>query len=59
MDLLETGVEDTLTCLNFPVQHRRLRAANGLERLNQEIKRRSCPATGGASLCPGRLPCRR
>lgn len=40
--LLETGGEDALTCLNFPVEHRRrIRTTNGLERLNQEIKRRT------------------
>ena len=41
-ELLETGGEDTLTCMNFPAEHRRrLRTTNGLERLNQEIKRRT------------------
>jgi len=41
-DLLETGGEDTLTCMNFPAEHRRrIRTTNGLERLNQEIKRRT------------------
>jgi len=41
-DLLEAEGEDALTCLNFPAQHRRrIRATNGLERLNQEIKRRT------------------
>lgn len=41
-ELLEAGGEDTLTYMNFPAQHRRrLRTTNGLERLNQEIKRRT------------------
>ena len=41
-ELLETGGEDTLTCMNFPADHRRrIRTTNGLERLNQEIKRRT------------------
>ncbi len=41
-DLLETSGEDTLTCLNFPDEHRRrIRTTNSLERFNQEIKRRT------------------
>ena len=41
-DLLERECEDTLACLNFPQQHRRrIRTTNGLERFNQEIKRRT------------------
>jgi putative transposase len=41
-DLLETAGEDALACLNFPTQHRRrIRTTNSLERLNQEIKRRT------------------
>ena len=41
-DILETDGEDALTCLNFPIQHRRrIRTTNGLERFNQEIKRRT------------------
>ena len=41
-DLLEEGGEDTLSCLNFPEQHRiRIRTTNSLERFNQEIKRRT------------------
>ena len=41
-DLLENDGEDTLACLNFPSQHRRrIRTTNGLERFNQEIKRRT------------------
>jgi len=41
-DLLETECEDALACLNFPPQHRRrIRTTNGLERFNQEIKRRT------------------
>ncbi len=41
-DKLENDGEDTLTCLNFPLQHRRrIRTTNSLERFNQEIKRRT------------------
>lgn len=40
--LLEEGVEDCLACLAFPLAHRaRIRTTNGLERLNEEIKRRT------------------
>ncbi len=39
---LETEVEDCLACLSFPAAHRpRLRTTNGLERFNQELKRRT------------------
>jgi putative transposase len=39
---LEEHIEECLSCLAFPEPHRRrLRTTNGLERLNQEIKRRS------------------
>ncbi len=39
---LEEHIEECLTCLAFPESHRRrIRTTNGLERLNQEIKRRS------------------
>jgi putative transposase len=39
---LEERIEECLTCLAFPESHRRrIRTTNGLERLNQEIKRRS------------------
>ncbi len=39
---LEEHVEECLSCLSFPESHRkRIRTTNGLERLNQEIKRRS------------------
>jgi putative transposase len=35
-------VEDCLACYDFPVAHRsRIRTTNGLERLNQELKRRT------------------
>ncbi|NQT97887.1 MAG: IS256 family transposase [Candidatus Marinimicrobia bacterium] len=41
-DLLENDGEDALTCLNFPLEHRRrIRTTNSLERFNQEIKRRT------------------
>ncbi len=39
---LEEHVEDCLCCLAFPESHRRrIRTTNGLERFNQEIKRRT------------------
>src|SRR3712207_4842792 len=39
---LEEHLEECLSCLAFPESHRRrIRTTNGLERLNQEIKRRS------------------
>ncbi len=40
--LLEEGIEDCLACLAFPLAHRpRIRTTNGLERLDEEIKRRT------------------
>lgn len=39
---LETALEDGLTCFAFPETHRRrIRSTNGLERFNQELKRRT------------------
>ena len=39
---IEEHVEECLSCLSFPESHRkRIRTTNGLERLNQEIKRRT------------------
>ena len=39
---LEEDLEDCLACLAFPVAHQpRIRTTNGLERLNQELKRRT------------------
>jgi len=39
---LETEIEDCLACYAFPAAHRpRIRTTNGLERLNQELKRRT------------------
>ena len=39
---LETGIEATLACFSFPEPHRRrIRSTNGLERFNQELKRRT------------------
>ncbi len=39
---VEEHLEECLTCLSFPESHRRrIRTTNGLERLNQEIKRRT------------------
>ena len=40
--LLEEELEDCLACYAFPAGHRvRIRTTNGLERLNQELKRRT------------------
>ena len=39
---LEEDLEESLSCLAFPAEHRaRIRTTNGLERLNQELKRRT------------------
>ena len=39
---IEEHIEECLSCLAFPESHRRrIRTTNGLERLNQEIRRRS------------------
>ncbi len=39
---IEEHLEECLSCLSFPESHRRrIRTTNGLERLNQEIKRRT------------------
>ncbi len=39
---VEVGVEATLACFSFPEPHRRrIRSTNGLERFNQELKRRT------------------
>ncbi|CAN5855442.1 IS256 family transposase [soil metagenome] len=39
---IEEHLEECLICLSFPASHRkRIRTTNGLERLNQEIKRRT------------------
>jgi transposase-like protein len=39
--ILQTGFEDTTAVLLFPEKYRkRLRTTNGLERLNEEIRRR-------------------
>ena len=40
--ILENGIEETLTFMNFPYQHwRNIKSNNTLERLNREIKRRT------------------
>ena len=53
---LEEHVEECLTCLAFPESHRRrIRTINGLERLNQEIKRR----TRVVRIFPNRYSCLR
>jgi transposase-like protein len=39
---VDDAVEDCLACLAFPVEHQaRIRTTNGLERLSQELKRRT------------------
>jgi len=39
---LETEAEETLSCFHFPPEHRRrIRTTNGVERINQELKRRT------------------
>jgi putative transposase len=39
---LEEHIEGCLSCLSFPESHRRrIRTTNGLERFNQELKRRT------------------
>jgi putative transposase len=41
-DKLETETEDSLTCFQFPAGHRmRIRTTNMMERLNEELRRRS------------------
>jgi transposase-like protein len=53
---IEEGIEDTLACYAFPESHRRrLRSTNGLERFNQEIKRR----TRVVRIFPNRASCLR
>lgn len=53
---LEEHVEECLSCLEFPESHgRRIRTTNGLERLNQEIKRR----TRVVRIFPNRWSCLR
>ena len=53
---LETEIEDCLACYEVPAPHRpRLRTTNGLERLNQELKRR----TRVVRIFPNRAACLR
>ena len=53
---IEEGIEDTLACYAFPESHRRrIRSTNGLERFNQEIKRR----TRVVRIFPNRASCLR
>ncbi len=53
---LEEHIEECLSCLAFPDSHRRrIRTTNGLERLNQEIKRR----TRVVRIFPNRTSCLR
>jgi putative transposase len=53
---IEEHIEECLACLAFPESHRRrIRTTNGLERLNQEIKRR----TRVVRIFPNRQSCLR
>jgi putative transposase len=53
---MEERIEECLICLSFPEGHRRrIRTTNGLERLNQEIKRR----TNVVRIFPNRQACLR
>jgi putative transposase len=55
-DWLEKNIPEGLTMFSFPVsQPRRLRTANGLERLSREIMRRA----GMASIFPNKADCLR
>ena len=53
---LEVEGEETLRCFHFPAHHRkRIRTTNGVERVNQELKRRSRVVR----IFPNRRSCRR
>ena len=53
---LEEELEDCLACLSFPAEHqRRIRTTNGLERVSQELKRR----TRVVRIFPNRAACLR
>lgn len=53
---LEEAIEPCLACLAFPVAHQlRIRTTNGMERLNQELKRR----TRVVRIFPNRASCLR
>ena len=53
---IETVIEATLACFSFPESHRRrIRSTNGLERFNQELKRR----TRVVRIFPNREACSR
>lgn len=53
---MESNIPEGLTVFTFPAEYRRrLRSANGLERLNREIRRR----TRGATLFPSEASCLR
>jgi len=54
--LIEEEVEDCLGCLAYPLAHRaRIRTTNGLERLHEEIKRRT-RVVPGALWADSRMP---
>lgn len=53
---LEEEIEDCFACLAFPISHqRRIRTTNGLERVSQELKRR----TRVVRIFPNRAACLR
>jgi transposase-like protein len=53
---IEEAIEDSLSCLAFPVAHQvRIRTTNGMERLSQELKRR----TRVVRIFPNRAACLR
>ena len=55
-DWLEDSMPDVLACLSFPAAHfHRIRSTNGLERLNEEIRRR----TRVIRIFPNRASCLR
>ncbi|MCM3712458.1 transposase, partial [Sporosarcina luteola] len=41
LKILDEGFEDSIQYMNFPILHRKsIRSTNGVERLNEEIRRR-------------------
>jgi putative transposase len=53
---IEEHIEECLSCLSFPESHRRrIRTTNGLERFNQELRRRTRVGLGSSPTA--RLAC--